>query len=202
MDNTIAYQDGYKWRHVNCLIIVNNDSERCSRCSALKVLLNRRKPKKPPQTAASAELLKKERTIFVLQKLLKKKSRKNKDNYEIMKNRNTLNHDSLESENGILRLLDIINIPDIQKVMIRECLKAPMSINNSSTEYSESWIFLSLCLYMESSKLYKYLLQKKYMSLPSIKEMKRYLNQIETDPQFYTLFQRSIEPFGFNCEPT
>ncbi|XP_011304686.1 uncharacterized protein [Fopius arisanus] len=193
MDNTVAFRDGFKWRHVSCPILINNGTTRCSRCSSMNASVNRRKLKKPPQTAESAELLKKDRTIFVLQKLLAKISKKNqrigtiKDNIE-----GKVHQRCADQQKNLISCLETLNIPKIQKIMMTECLK---SSSPEDSDFSETWTFLSLLLYIESPRTYKYLLINKFMNLPPIKTMKRYLHQIKTDTQFYKLFQRSVEPF-------
>ncbi|XP_015111084.1 uncharacterized protein LOC107037198 [Diachasma alloeum] len=206
IDNTVGFRDGFKWRHMSCSILINNGTSRCSKCSALNVSANRRKLKKPPQTAESAELLKKDRTIFVLQKLLAKMSKKNqrietvKDNLE-----GKLKQRCAHPQKNLISCLESLNIPKIQKIMMTECLKS--SSQEKTSNFSETWTFLSLLLYIESPRTYKYLLINKFMNLPPIKLMRRYLHQIKTDTQFYKLFQRSVEPFNVSemadeTEPT
>lgn len=193
MDNSVGYRDGINWRHVKCPLIINNGKTRCTKCSSLNIIAKRKKSKsKLPQAAESAELLDKERQIFILQKLLKEKTSRNDDKYNEKKM-------MINNHQSMLKFLDNIDIPNVQKVMIKECLKVPL-FKDTTIEHSESWIFLSLRIYMESQRIYKYLLHNKYIKLPSVKIMKRYLNQIKTDIQFYKLFKKSIEKYGYSEE--
>ncbi|XP_011258398.1 uncharacterized protein LOC105252625 isoform X2 [Camponotus floridanus] len=37
----VAYEDGIRWRHVSCSLIVNNNSSRCTKCAKLSHILNK-----------------------------------------------------------------------------------------------------------------------------------------------------------------
>lgn len=187
MDTSLAYRHDAKWRHVDCPIIINNGTARCSKCSTLSAQMTRHKVRKSPQTGESAELLKKDRTIYVLQKLLAKMT-KQKRKSESMKK---------ECSKSISSIVSSLDVPKIQKLMIQECLKSAVLPNSHEvvTEFTETWLFLSLLIYIESPRMYRFLLLNKYMHLPGIKVMRRYLHQIKTDDQFYKLFQRTVEPF-------
>ncbi|XP_063993459.1 uncharacterized protein LOC135171079 [Diachasmimorpha longicaudata] len=194
IDSTLAFRDGFKWRHISCPILINNGTSRCSKCSTLTGSPRGRKLKKPSQTSESVESLKKDRTIFVLHKLLAKMSRKNQRIAAVKVNlEGQLLERREDEQKTLISLLETLKIPKIQKIMMTECLKAS---SQQTSNFSETWTFLSLLLYIQSPRTYKYLLINKFMNLPTIKMMRRYLHQIKTDTQFYKLFQRSVEPFN------
>lgn len=37
----VAYEDGIRWRHVSCSLIINNNSSRCTKCAKLSYILNK-----------------------------------------------------------------------------------------------------------------------------------------------------------------
>lgn len=140
-------------------------------------------------------MMKKEKTIRVLQRLLRKMNKRNQ-RFETMRDSIEGKFKSLVSEphKVFMDSLESLNMPKIQKIMMKECLRAG-TVENGKTKYSETWVFLCLLLYIESPRMYRYMMLNKYMVLPSMRIIRRYLHQIKTDTQFYNLFQRTVEPF-------
>ncbi|XP_043266691.1 uncharacterized protein [Venturia canescens] len=198
IENCVAYRDvSSKWRHIECPIIVNNGSARCSKCSTLDSSMTRSKTRRHNagvKEFASA-MMKKEKTIRVLNRLLRKVNKKNQK-FETMRDSIENKFESLVSSTPqvFISTVETLNMPKIQKLMIKECVRASVSQTGKS-KYSETWVFLCLLLYIESPRMYRYMLLNKYMILPSMRIIRKYLHQIKTDKQFYNLFQRTVEPF-------
>ncbi|XP_057329182.1 uncharacterized protein LOC130670023 [Microplitis mediator] len=188
IDNLIIYRQDVKWRHNECPILMKNNGTRCSKCNSLSLPSIRRKIRKPGQyddPEKSTELVKKEQTIYELHKLLSKMTKRN-EKYEAMK----------DSPQMFIKMIESLNIPELQKLMIKESLN--VDANNDNVNFTQTWLFLSLLIYIESPRMYRFLLLNQYMNLPSIQVMRRYLHQIKTDAQFYKLFQQTVEPFQYN----
>ncbi|XP_034944632.1 uncharacterized protein [Chelonus insularis] len=188
MDSKVIYRQDFKWRHVDCPIIVQNGAARCTKCNTLNFHAARRKAKKSIQPDESAALLKKERTIYVLQKMVSKLTKQNQKINAIK-----------DDPQSLATLVETMEIPEIQKLMIKECLTN--AEENAETDFSQTWIFLSLLIYIESPRMYKFLLDNQYMCLPDIQLIRRYLHHIKIDAQFYKLFQRTVEPFQHQNVP-
>ncbi|KAH0562758.1 uncharacterized protein LOC123274918 [Cotesia glomerata] len=191
VDNVLMYRQDVKWRHNDCSILMKSNGTRCSKCNSLSLPSVRRKLKKPSQLSddveKSAELVKKDQTIYELHKLLSKMTKRN-EKYETMK----------DDPQTFIKMIEALNIPEVQKLMIKESLNA--TSNNDNVNFTQTWLFLALVIYIESPRMYRFLLQNQYMNLPSIQVMRRYLHQIKTDAQFYKLFQQTVEPFQTKLE--
>lgn len=192
VDNVLMYRQDVKWRHNDCSILIKGNGTRCSKCTSLSLPSVRRKLKKPSQLSSddiekSAELVKKDQTIYELHKLLSKMTKRN-EKYEAMK----------DDPQTFIKMIEALNISEVQKLMIKESLNA--ASNNDNVNFTQTWLFLALVIYIESPRMYRFLLENQYMNLPSIQVMRRYLHQIKTDAQFYKLFQQTVEPFQTKLE--
>ncbi|XP_015598835.1 uncharacterized protein LOC107269474 [Cephus cinctus] len=195
INSAVASRDGGKWRHKLCPVILNNGSTKCSKCSTLGNVLARCKSESNTDDA-SVTLLRKQRKINALQKMLRKLAKRNQ-RFEVMRANFKDRFRDLFSDpqKTFLNTIDSLNMPEIQKLMMKECLKASASESKKDVRYSETWVFLCLLLYVESPRMYRYMLLNNYMTLPSMRIVRRYLRQVKNDPQFYNLFQRTVEPF-------
>lgn len=195
IETQLSYVDGSKWRHAGCPIIINNGSSKCSKCVGLgsSHAGKRKRNTREPSLDMARE---KDKEIERLRRSLKKVTRRNQRLEEIrVRFRHRFKLLLANSEKTIKSRISSSNMPDIQKLMIKECLKASVFKNRKNVRYSETWIFLCLLLYVESPRMYRYIFVNNYMTLPSMGTIRTYLNQIKTDPQFYNLFQRSVEPY-------
>ncbi|XP_046608485.1 uncharacterized protein LOC124299351 isoform X1 [Neodiprion virginianus] len=75
----IAYVDTVKWRHMECPLVMNNKSSKCSKCASLNVALAQRRNREPIYNL----LLEKQKEIERLRRSLKKINRHNRRLNEI-----------------------------------------------------------------------------------------------------------------------
>ena len=203
IENSVAYRDvGGKWRHLECPIIVNNGTTRCSKCSTLDNSLSRSRMRRHNSEIHefSTAMTKKNKTIRVLQRLLRKTNKKNQK-FETMRNSIEAKIKSGSASHKLfMETLESLNLPKIQKVMMKECLR-PITSGDGKAKYSQTWVFLCLLIYIESPRMYKYMLVNQYMVMPSMKIIQRYLHQIKTDTEFYALFLRTVQQ-GLDIQPS
>ena len=63
--------------------------------------------------------------------------------------------------NNLMAAIDTLNIPKIQKIMMKECLKTSTELDGQkSIKFSKTWIFLCVLLYIESPRMYRYFINK------------------------------------------
>lgn len=187
-----AYRDGSNWRHNSCSLIVNSGITRCSKCATL----GKRKSTFAQNTYSmgKTKLIEKEKRVKILSESLEEKIRSSKCEERL----STL---PAKTINLMTQIVDLMSLPEIQKVMIKECFKLENSGEENDIKFSRTWIFLCLLLYIESPEMYKYMLLNKYMNLPPLYTVRAYLRRVKTDREFYNIFQRSVEGFQpFNEE--
>ncbi|XP_043468835.1 uncharacterized protein LOC122502725 [Leptopilina heterotoma] len=187
-----AYRDGTNWRHNSCTLIVNSGTLRCSKCATL----GKRKFAFAHTTysVGKSKLIEKEKRVKMLSEQLEEKIRSSKCEERL----STL---PLKTVDLMTQLVDNMSLPEIQKVMIKECFKLESSGEDKVIKFSRTWIFLCLLLYIESPEMYKYMLLNKYMNLPPLFTIRAYLRRVKTDREFYNIFQQSVEGFQpFNEE--
>ncbi|XP_046734065.1 uncharacterized protein LOC124404175 [Diprion similis] len=113
----IAFMDTVKWRHMECPLIMNNESSQCSKCASLNVAFAQRKNREPVYNM----LLNKQKEIEKLRRSLKKITRHNRRLDEIRFNfKNRLKSLLTGSKQNIGGRI----IPKIQELMIQERLRS------------------------------------------------------------------------------
>ncbi|XP_012281483.1 uncharacterized protein LOC105700321 isoform X2 [Orussus abietinus] len=189
-DSSLAYREGDKWRHIGCPFILNNETAVCSKCKSLKNSRSCNRSKKLMYLLEASNPTK----VQGLQKTVRHDPGfqiPNKDFKDKFRSSYTV------SKKQILGAIKSMKLPEIQKLMIKECLRATHDGKNDTknTQYSESWVFLCLLLYIESPGMYRYMMLNNFMTLPPKRIIQRYLQRIKSEPQFRTLFRRTIESF-------
>lgn len=186
LENDEAYRDGSNWRHNSCSLIVNSGVLRCSKCATL----GKRKPAlaQNPHSVEKSKLIEKEKRVKILSETLDDKMKLTKCDVRLP----PLPQKTI---NLMSQIVDLMSLPEIQKVMIKECFKQENSGDESDIKFSRTWIFLCLLLYIESPEMYKYMLLNKYMNLPPLFTVRAYLRRVKADREFYNIFQQSVEGF-------
>ena len=186
-----AIWEGSNWRHSFCSLIINNGLSKCSKCAFLSSKGRKHGNTKNTSLNCKSQLVER---INIFEESVKENTK-----FTICKDR--LLSLSPKTISLLVDALDFLNLPKIQKIMIKECFKHNSQGDENVPLFSQTWIFLSLLLYIESPVVYKYILQNKYMNLPPILTITQYLKKIKNDQEFYNTFQRSIKPFQcFNEE--
>lgn len=184
--------DGGKWRHTGCPLIINNGSSKCSKCLSLNGIFLQKRNRVINNRQSCERLV----DVEKIENSLKKLTRRNQRLEEMkLSFRTKLKLLLNNSKKRLKNTITSSKMPKIQKLMVKECLKASVVDNKKHVRYSETWIFLCLLLYVESPRMYKYMSINNYMALPTMLTIRKYLIQIKSNPQFYSLFQRSVEPY-------
>ncbi|XP_033219761.1 uncharacterized protein LOC117174621 [Belonocnema kinseyi] len=193
--NIEAFYEGTNWRHASCPLIVNNGLSKCSKCASLT---SSRKRKSSALTESTYSVRK---SRFVERQQTTIKSLEKSVVSERFKSNNCqpdrLSPSPLPPKTvGLLsETVDLLRIPKIQKLMMKECLKLESYGDENVAKFSRSWIFLCLLLHRESPEMYKYMLLNKFMNLPPLSIVRRYLSRIKTDREFSNIFQKTVKQF-------
>lgn len=158
-------------RHKDCSILMNTESNRCSKCAAIEKSMN-------PLSYTSLVLRKKEKKIQELRKIIR-----NLGGSQVNVSKK-LTHKDLISR------INTLKIPKVQKLMIEECLNAT---DSKGLKFSQNWLFLCLHLYTESPQAYELLMDRDLMSLPSLKFIRQYLRQVNVNRSFHQLYENTIK---------
>lgn len=94
-------------------------------------------------------------------------------------------------------ILQELDIPSAQKILIKECLNLATCKSKFGRRYTEEWILHSLLLYIRSSSTYSYLYKNKIVPLCSISTVRRYLNSVKIkcgiDSNFFSALKQKFK---------
>nr|XP_054923076.1 uncharacterized protein LOC129382872 [Dermacentor andersoni] len=178
------------WRHNRCLLVTESTS--CNACAKLKDVLRihaARKKKNSqlkhiripasPSKKTRIEMLRRARIACYKSKVRLQKQKHNLEQ-ELANCKSKL----LEISNETLeRLSREANLPEAQKLVLKECVAAGKARSKNGRRYSDDWILLCLLLHIRSPGGYRFLMESEILALPSVRTIHRY---ISLEPSFAT----------------
>lgn len=132
--SSVATREGSKWRHLDCPVLLNESELVCSKCRSLS------------QTRTDP---------------VRKQVNSNQDVENVNPESNPENVSEFElnptaNTRDLMTAIDNLNIPEIRKIMMKECLKTSTELDGQkSIKFSKTWIFLCVLLYIESPRMYR-----------------------------------------------
>lgn len=185
------------WRHVKCPL-VQNSLQRCKMCLSLKNTMRihqNRKRKITSRLKVRTKCLLSDKSQ--LESLRNIKNKQKKITFRAMKRLEMLRKELADMQNKMKNIkeekletyLQDSNLPQQQKVLIKECINISKVPNKKGRRYSYDWLLYCLLLSIRSTSTYHFLRDNDILPLPSPTTMRRYLARVNMkcglDEQFF-----------------
>lgn len=190
------------WRHNKCPMIINVENCRltqCRYCSSLKNKLKIKNLRKPRFRLRLKTINNAKRDDFrrIANRNYKRLYRTKIKCQKLKTELNQLQDKLSEVDENVLSLnLDNNNIPEPQKILIKEIVNISKYSSANSRRYSEDWLLYCLLLHIRSPAAYNLLNHNNILPLPSPSTIRRYLSMVNMkcglDEKFFQAFKQKL----------